>query len=82
LQDILEFFQKFIDYVSTDLQFVIDAISEEDSIAVGVTWHLGILKNDISLTSFSYISSIVVFAQLVVIEFLNNDRLEGKTFSI
>lgn len=37
---ILEFFQKFIDYISTDLQFVIDAISEEDSASVGVTWHL------------------------------------------
>lgn len=37
---ILEFFQEFIDYISTDLQFVIDAISEEDSTAVGVTWHL------------------------------------------
>lgn len=37
---ILEFFQKFIDYISTDLQFVIDAISEEDSTSVGVTWHL------------------------------------------
>ncbi|XP_021729569.1 uncharacterized protein LOC110696552 [Chenopodium quinoa] len=39
-KSILEFFGKFIDYVSTDLQFVIDAISEEDSSAVGVTWHL------------------------------------------
>ncbi|RAL45083.1 hypothetical protein DM860_015489 [Cuscuta australis] len=36
---ILEFFGKFIDYISTDLQFVIDNISE-DSLAVGVTWHL------------------------------------------
>ncbi|XP_048500805.1 uncharacterized protein LOC104905846 isoform X2 [Beta vulgaris subsp. vulgaris] len=39
-KSILEFFGKFIDYVSTDLQFVIDAISEEDSTTVGVTWHL------------------------------------------
>ncbi|XP_057516851.1 uncharacterized protein LOC130798029 [Amaranthus tricolor] len=39
-KSILEFFGKFIDYVSTDLQFVIDAISEEDSSAIGVTWHL------------------------------------------
>ncbi|KNA08173.1 hypothetical protein SOVF_165030 isoform B [Spinacia oleracea] len=39
-KSILEFFGKFTDYVSTSLQFVIDAISEEDSSAVGVTWHL------------------------------------------
>lgn len=39
-KSILEFFGKFIDSISTDLQFVIDAISEEDSSAVGVTWHL------------------------------------------
>eukprot|EP00262_Sarcandra_glabra_P010547 TRINITY_DN25840_c0_g1_i1.p1 TRINITY_DN25840_c0_g1~~TRINITY_DN25840_c0_g1_i1.p1 ORF type:complete len:214 (+),score=27.77 TRINITY_DN25840_c0_g1_i1:133-774(+) len=37
---ILEFFKKFTDSISTDLQFVIDDISSEDSIAVGVTWHL------------------------------------------
>ncbi|KAG9458813.1 hypothetical protein H6P81_003321 [Aristolochia fimbriata] len=37
---ILEFFQKFIDYISIDLQFVIDDISEEDSEVVGVIWHL------------------------------------------
>ncbi|KAL9227173.1 hypothetical protein vseg_002897 [Gypsophila vaccaria] len=37
---IIEFFGKFIDVTSNDLQFVIDAISEEDSSAVGVTWHL------------------------------------------
>nr|GMD63836.1 Polyketide cyclase SnoaL-like domain [Ipomoea batatas] len=37
---ILEFFRKFIDSVGPDLQFVIDDISEEDSSAVGVTWHL------------------------------------------
>ncbi|KAK9270475.1 hypothetical protein L1049_026055 [Liquidambar formosana] len=37
---ILEFFKKFIDSISTDLQFVIDDISNEDSSAVGVTWHL------------------------------------------
>nr|GMD68741.1 uncharacterized protein LOC109148536 [Ipomoea batatas] len=40
LQAILEFFRKFIDSVGPDLQFVIDDISEEDSSAVGVTWHL------------------------------------------
>uniref|UniRef100_A0A5B7BAK5 SnoaL-like domain-containing protein n=1 Tax=Davidia involucrata TaxID=16924 RepID=A0A5B7BAK5_DAVIN len=37
---ILEFFKKFNDSISTDLQFVIDDISDEDSSAVGVTWHL------------------------------------------
>uniref|UniRef100_A0A6N2MMZ2 SnoaL-like domain-containing protein n=1 Tax=Salix viminalis TaxID=40686 RepID=A0A6N2MMZ2_SALVM len=37
---ILEFFNKFIDTISKDLQFVIDDISNEDSFAVGVTWHL------------------------------------------
>ncbi|KAJ4981175.1 hypothetical protein NE237_032012 [Protea cynaroides] len=37
---ILEFFNKFINSISTDLQFVIDDISDEDSSAVGVTWHL------------------------------------------
>ncbi|XP_057954176.1 uncharacterized protein LOC131148485 isoform X2 [Malania oleifera] len=37
---ILEFFKKFIDSISTDLQFVIDDISDEDSLAIGVTWHL------------------------------------------
>ncbi|XP_042439533.1 uncharacterized protein LOC122024880 isoform X2 [Zingiber officinale] len=37
---ILEFFKKFTKTTSTDLQFVIDDISKEDSLAVGVTWHL------------------------------------------
>lgn len=41
LQAILNFFKQFIDSISTDLQFVIDDISEEDTSAVGVTWHLG-----------------------------------------
>ncbi|KAL5843339.1 hypothetical protein ACOSQ4_009297 [Xanthoceras sorbifolium] len=39
-QAILEFFKKFIDSISADLQFVIDDITSEDSSAVGVTWHL------------------------------------------
>ncbi|KAF3646236.1 putative alpha/beta hydrolase domain-containing protein 11-like [Capsicum annuum] len=39
-KDILNFFNKFIDSVGPDLQFVIDDISKEDSLAVGVTWHL------------------------------------------
>ncbi|XP_009620035.1 uncharacterized protein LOC107815327 [Nicotiana tabacum] len=37
---ILNFFKKFTDSVGSDLQFVIDDISQEDSSAVGVTWHL------------------------------------------
>ncbi|KAL4184072.1 hypothetical protein AMTRI_Chr11g158220 [Amborella trichopoda] len=37
---ILEFFKKFTDSITTDLQFVIDDISDEDSSAVGVKWHL------------------------------------------
>ncbi|KAF6159688.1 hypothetical protein GIB67_029946 [Kingdonia uniflora] len=37
---ILDFFNKFVDAISGDLQFVIDDISDEDSFAVGVTWHL------------------------------------------
>ncbi|PIN01630.1 hypothetical protein CDL12_25865 [Handroanthus impetiginosus] len=37
---ILEFFKQFIDSMGTDLQFAIDDISEEDTFAVGVTWHL------------------------------------------
>ncbi|KAL9249675.1 hypothetical protein AKJ16_DCAP14737 [Drosera capensis] len=41
---IMEFFKKFNDSISTDLQFVIDDISDEDNAAVGVTWHLGCYK--------------------------------------
>lgn len=37
---VLDFFKKFSDSISSDLQFVIDDISTEDSSAVGVTWHL------------------------------------------
>ncbi|XP_030468084.2 uncharacterized protein LOC115686816 [Syzygium oleosum] len=37
---ILDFFGKFSDIIGTDLRFVIDDISEEDSSGVGVTWHL------------------------------------------
>ncbi|MCD7455598.1 hypothetical protein HAX54_028763 [Datura stramonium] len=40
MQAILDFFKKFTDSVGSDLQFVIDDISKEDSSAVGVTWHL------------------------------------------
>ena len=45
LQAILEFFEKFIYTISQDLQFAIDDISGEDTSAVGVTWHLGIVYN-------------------------------------
>lgn len=41
LQDILDFFKKFTDSITGDLQFVIDDISGDDSSVVGVTWHLG-----------------------------------------
>lgn len=44
MQAILDFFKKFTDSVGSDLQFVIDDISKEDSSAVGVTWHLGMEK--------------------------------------
>ncbi|KAJ8478585.1 hypothetical protein OPV22_022312 [Ensete ventricosum] len=37
---ILDFFKKFTESFGTDHQFVIDNISNEDSSAVGVTWHL------------------------------------------
>ncbi|CAI0556536.1 unnamed protein product [Linum tenue] len=37
---IMEFFNKFVDSISGDLQFAIDDISADDSLAVGVTWHL------------------------------------------
>ncbi|CAI9117139.1 OLC1v1018481C1 [Oldenlandia corymbosa var. corymbosa] len=37
---ILDFFKKFIDTFSADLQFVIDDLSKTDDSAVGVTWHL------------------------------------------
>ncbi|KAM7477256.1 hypothetical protein LguiB_024499 [Lonicera macranthoides] len=37
---ILDFFKGFMDSISADLQFAIDEISEEDTKAVGVTWHL------------------------------------------
>lgn len=43
VQAIMDFFKNFTDSISSDLQFVIDDISTEDSSAVGVTWHLGIL---------------------------------------
>ncbi|CAN6475638.1 unnamed protein product [Victoria cruziana] len=39
-KDILDFFKKFTDSITGDLQFVIDDISGDDSSVVGVTWHL------------------------------------------
>uniref|UniRef100_A0A0D6QUR5 SnoaL-like domain-containing protein n=1 Tax=Araucaria cunninghamii TaxID=56994 RepID=A0A0D6QUR5_ARACU len=39
-KDIIDFFKRFTDAVSTDLQFVIDDITSDDASAVGVTWHL------------------------------------------
>ncbi|KAK8949617.1 hypothetical protein KSP39_PZI006135 [Platanthera zijinensis] len=37
---IMEFFKKFTESISSELQFVIDDISTEDTSAAGVTWHL------------------------------------------
>ena len=45
----MQFFRKFIDSTARDLQFVIDDLSTEDSSAVGVTWHLGMLKTILCL---------------------------------
>ncbi|KAK7406019.1 hypothetical protein VNO78_07633 [Psophocarpus tetragonolobus] len=39
-KEILEFFKKFTNSTSKDLQFVIDDLSTEDSSSVGVIWHL------------------------------------------
>ncbi|CAL0311379.1 unnamed protein product [Lupinus luteus] len=39
-QEILEFFKKFTNATSRDLQFVIDDLSTQDSSSVGVIWHL------------------------------------------
>ncbi|CAI8592059.1 unnamed protein product [Vicia faba] len=39
-KEILEFFKKFTESTSLDLQFVIDDLSTEDSSSVGVIWHL------------------------------------------
>ncbi|XP_058757327.1 uncharacterized protein LOC131630563 [Vicia villosa] len=39
-KEIIEFFKKFTDSTSLDLQFVIDDLSMEDSSSVGVIWHL------------------------------------------
>ncbi|KAL9342278.1 hypothetical protein Peur_065603 [Populus x canadensis] len=38
--EVIEFFQQFFDSTSSDLHFVIDDISGEDSHAVGVIWHI------------------------------------------
>ncbi|MQL91754.1 hypothetical protein Taro_024360, partial [Colocasia esculenta] len=37
---IMDFFEKFTESISSDLQFIIDDISTEDSSAIGVSWHL------------------------------------------
>lgn len=39
-KEIIEFFKKFTESTSKDLQFVIDDLSMEDTSSVGVTWHL------------------------------------------
>jgi len=43
MQEILEFFKKFTNSTSKDLQFVIDDLSTKDPSSVGVIWHLGAL---------------------------------------
>lgn len=50
----MDFFGKFIDTISRDLQFVIDDISAEDSVAVGVTWHLGNTQTKFVLFGIKY----------------------------
>lgn len=50
MQAIIHFFKKFTESISPDLQFVIDDISKEDSSAIGVTWHLGMVNNSLFLT--------------------------------
>lgn len=40
-QAILEFFQKFMDSVGSELEFKVDDITTGDPNAAGVTWHLG-----------------------------------------
>jgi len=40
-QAILEFFQKFVDSVGSELEFRVDDITTGDPNAAGVTWHLG-----------------------------------------
>ncbi|CAL5191323.1 unnamed protein product [Lathyrus oleraceus] len=39
-KEIIEFFKKFTESTSLDLQFIIDDLSMEDSSSVGVIWHL------------------------------------------
>ncbi|WVZ18080.1 hypothetical protein V8G54_005402 [Vigna mungo] len=41
-KEILEFFKKFTNSTSKDLQFVIDDLSTKDPSSVGVIWHLGV----------------------------------------
>ncbi|KAI5431760.1 hypothetical protein KIW84_035797 [Lathyrus oleraceus] len=38
--EIIEFFKKFTESTSLDLQFIIDDLSMEDASSVGVIWHL------------------------------------------
>lgn len=90
IQAILDFFKKFSDSVGSDLQFVIDDISNEDSSAVGVTWHLGMEK----LVYFTFF--FILFTRKIdlhrpdpflfipffnVIDFEYDNRMEGKTLS-
>lgn len=80
MQAILEFFQKFIDSISMDLQFVIDDISEEDTSALGVTWHLGMMKNIVYFNFFWFFPSYEYSITYKATD-NGNDRMEGKAFS-
>lgn len=68
IQAILDFFKKFTESVSADHQFVIDDISNEDSSAVGVTWHLGMselvfVTEEVWEASYTMLSEFVTCAE-------------------
>ncbi|KAL5982863.1 hypothetical protein ACLOJK_016941 [Asimina triloba] len=73
---ILEFFQKFTDSISADLQFVIDDISTEDSSAIGVSWHLGChWRRDLAATTVP-----TACRSLLVLIKPSNSSLSAGTF--
>lgn len=82
VQAIMDFFNKFIDTISMELQFVIDNISEADSSAVGVTWHLGMLKDRFSVLSDFHTSDKFLFSTFKATNGGNDNRMEGEAFSI
>lgn len=78
-QDILQFFKKFNDSVGKDLQFVIDDLSAQDSTAVGVTWHLGMLM-EISYTTSFLLCEIYVYPILTEIVCIFDQNGMGSLF--